>query len=65
VLDSGPGIPEKERQKVFERFYRQLSLSEAGSGLGLSVEIKPEEACRRSDSFAAGHARGVPSLGAN
>lgn len=37
VLDSGPGIPEEERQKVFERFYRRLGPSEPGSGLGLSI----------------------------
>jgi two-component system sensor histidine kinase QseC len=40
VADSGPGIPEAEREKVFERFYRgQDSSGEAvlGSGLGLAI----------------------------
>lgn len=37
VLDSGPGIPEEDRQKVFDRFYRRLGTSEPGSGLGLSI----------------------------
>jgi two-component system sensor histidine kinase QseC len=35
--DSGPGIPEAERQRVFKRFYRAESQGEAGCGLGLSI----------------------------
>ena len=37
VLDSGPGIPEQERQRVFDRFYRILGNEVSGSGLGLSI----------------------------
>ncbi|PWB53341.1 MAG: two-component sensor histidine kinase [Nitrosomonadales bacterium] len=37
VTDSGPGIPEQERQRVFDRFYRILGNEAAGSGLGLSI----------------------------
>lgn len=37
VTDSGPGIPEQERQRVFDRFYRILGNDAAGSGLGLSI----------------------------
>ncbi|MGE7957311.1 sensor histidine kinase [Pseudomonas sp. NPDC089530] len=38
VLDSGPGIPEAERQAVFQRFYRvDDSNSHGGFGLGLSI----------------------------
>jgi signal transduction histidine kinase len=38
VADSGPGIPEAERDRVVERFYRtEASRSTAGSGLGLSL----------------------------
>lgn len=37
VIDSGPGIPEAERGKVFERFHRVLGSGEDGSGLGLSI----------------------------
>jgi two-component system sensor histidine kinase QseC len=37
VLDSGPGIPESERQRVWDRFYRVLGTQATGSGLGLSI----------------------------
>jgi len=40
VLDQGPGIPEPEREKVFEAFYRGTETPVAavkGSGLGLSI----------------------------
>ena len=38
VSDNGPGIPEPERGKVFDRFYRlDRSRSTAGSGLGLAL----------------------------
>ncbi|MBV8658021.1 MAG: sensor histidine kinase [Burkholderiales bacterium] len=37
VDDSGPGIPDAERDKVFEPFYRVLGSDEEGSGLGLAI----------------------------
>jgi signal transduction histidine kinase len=38
LADNGPGIPEAERAKVFDRFYRlDRSRSTAGSGLGLAM----------------------------
>lgn len=38
VDDSGPGIPEGERERVFERFVRGSRAGEAsGSGLGLAI----------------------------
>ena len=37
VSDDGPGIPEQERDKVLERFYRPLGTQASGSGLGLSI----------------------------
>jgi PAS domain S-box-containing protein len=37
VGDQGPGIPETELPRVFERFYRLDGVKEPGSGLGLSI----------------------------
>ncbi|EBH6783844.1 TPA_asm: sensor histidine kinase [Salmonella enterica subsp. enterica serovar Java] len=37
VEDSGPGISESEREKVFGAFYRTAGTSLPGSGLGLSI----------------------------
>lgn len=37
VADTGPGILEKERERVLSRFYRVLGSGEEGSGLGLSI----------------------------
>jgi len=60
VEDSGPGIPEADRERVFERFYRseEATATTGGSGLGLSI-VK---------TIAAQHAATVrldasPSLG--
>jgi two-component system OmpR family sensor kinase len=37
VSDDGPGIPEKERGRVFDSFYRVEGSGEVGAGLGLSI----------------------------
>ncbi len=37
VEDSGPGIQETERERVFDPFYRVLGSDQDGSGLGLSI----------------------------
>jgi two-component system OmpR family sensor kinase/two-component system sensor histidine kinase QseC len=37
VDDSGPGIAQSERRRVFDRFYRRAEAGEAGSGLGLAI----------------------------
>ncbi len=37
VSDDGPGIPDSERLRVFDRFYRAPSNAEPGSGLGLAI----------------------------
>lgn len=37
VIDSGPGIPESEKDRVFDPFYRIAGTEGNGSGLGLSI----------------------------
>ena len=40
VADRGPGVPKRDRERVFERFYRcddSLAAKASGSGLGLSI----------------------------
>lgn len=39
VIDRGPGIPEGDREKVFDMFYRikQSDSRSAGTGLGLAI----------------------------
>jgi signal transduction histidine kinase len=37
VRDQGPGIPEEERPRVFDRFHRGPGDQSRGSGLGLSI----------------------------
>ena len=40
VRDNGPGVPEDERARIFDRFYRlERSRSGAGSGLGLALVL--------------------------
>lgn len=47
VIDTGPGIPPEERQKVFDKFYQLSDIStrqQGGSGLGLSITKSVVEA---------------------
>ncbi|MEP6722147.1 MAG: ATP-binding protein [Variovorax sp.] len=37
VEDSGPGIPEADRERAFDRFYRAAGAGAEGSGLGLAI----------------------------
>src|SRR5690606_38128911 len=37
IEDSGPGVPEAERELIFQPFYRALGTDADGSGLGLPI----------------------------
>jgi two-component system OmpR family sensor kinase len=37
VSDSGPGIPDDDRERVFDRFFRRSGSEVDGSGLGLAI----------------------------
>ncbi len=58
VEDSGPGIPEEARERVFDRFHRELGSGVEGSGLGLAIV---REVVARHDGRIALDAS--PSLG--
>lgn len=57
VEDSGIGVPEDEREKVFQRFYRGKRVGGDGSGLGLSI-VK-----EGADRHEAAVAIGTPASG--
>ena len=48
VEDDGPGIPDEQREKVFERFYRGSGEHSGSSGLGLSIVRAVAESHRGS-----------------
>ena len=39
VADRGPGVPESERERIFEPFYRPPGAPETGSGFGLGLAL--------------------------
>lgn len=42
VIDSGPGVPDAEKPRVFEKFYRGSASASAPSGTGLGLAIARE-----------------------
>lgn len=54
VCDNGPGIPEAERTRVWERFYRTNGNRATGSGLGLSIVQRIAEQHRAAVSLHTG-----------
>jgi signal transduction histidine kinase len=53
VEDDGPGIPESERTRVFDRFHRAEARRRSGSGLGLAIVRAVAEAHAGSATAAA------------
>ncbi len=56
VEDTGPGIPEAERDQVFQPFYRALGTDVDGSGLGLAIAREIADKHAATISIAAAHA---------
>jgi len=54
VTDTGPGIPQEERQRVFDRFYRVPGTGVSGSGLGLAIVKRIADSHRASVELAEG-----------
>ncbi|PDT34182.1 sensor histidine kinase [Rhizobium sp. M10] len=59
VEDSGPGIPEAEREQVFERFYRIMGTESEGSGLGLAIVREVVEGAEGSVSLSDAEGGGL------
>lgn len=58
VIDTGPGIPVEDQERVFERFYRGESKEGAGDGFGLGLSIVAAIAMLHGFSVRAGDAGG-------
>jgi len=58
VLDRGPGVPEGEREKVFEPFYRPAGTIETGDGVGYGLAL-----VQRIAHLHGGDARCLPREG--
>jgi signal transduction histidine kinase len=62
VDDDGPGVPEAERERIFDRFGRGRHASPGGSGLGLSIVAQQaalHDGCVEVAASARGGARFV------
>ncbi|MCK9689625.1 sensor histidine kinase [Scleromatobacter humisilvae] len=56
VEDTGPGIPEGEREQVFQPFYRALGTDVDGSGLGLAIVKEIADKHAATVTIGAAHA---------
>lgn len=61
VEDNGPGVPEADRERVFERFYRVLGSNQDGCGLGLAIVQEIAHYHHASVSLSSGEA-GIGTL---
>jgi two-component system sensor histidine kinase TctE len=59
VEDTGPGIPEGEREQVFQPFYRALGTDVDGSGLGLAIVKEIADKHGASVTISAARTTGV------
>jgi two-component system sensor histidine kinase TctE len=55
VEDTGPGIPQDERELVFQPFYRALGTDVDGSGLGLAIVKEIADKHAANVTIAAAH----------
>nr|HQR22279.1 ATP-binding protein [Burkholderiaceae bacterium]HQR69849.1 ATP-binding protein [Burkholderiaceae bacterium] len=59
VDDTGPGIPEEERERVFDRFYRGRDAGATGTGLGLAIVSQVAEMHRGTVTLGAADSGGL------
>lgn len=58
VSDSGPGVPESERERIFEPFYRLGGASERDGGVGLGLALVRQIAQRHGGTVSCEPAEG-------
>jgi len=61
IEDNGPGIPEAEREQVFERFHRVLGSGADGCGLGLAI-VREIALSHGGNAAIAGGANGTGTI---
>jgi two-component system sensor histidine kinase TctE len=61
VEDSGPGVPETERELIFQPFYRALGTGVDGSGLGLPIVLEIAQQHQASVSLEETHPGQTPA----
>jgi two-component system OmpR family sensor kinase len=59
VEDTGPGIPDEERERVFDRFYRGQNVGASGTGLGLAIVAQVAEMHRGRVALEASDGGGL------
>jgi two-component system sensor histidine kinase TctE len=60
VEDSGPGVPEAERELIFQPFYRALGTEADGTGLGLPIVMEIAQQHNATVSMESTHLGRVP-----
>lgn len=58
VCDQGPGVPEEQRQRIFEPFYRLPGASERDGGVGLGLALVKSIALRHGGTVSCSTATG-------
>ncbi len=58
IIDSGPGIASKDKDRIFDRFYRGLGTGQTGSGLGLSIVKRVVDLHHAQLEFKTGSGKG-------
>jgi signal transduction histidine kinase len=58
VCDRGPGVPEAERERIFEPFYRPAGAREREGGVGLGLSLVRQIARKHG-----GEVRSLPRKG--